>query len=88
MTYSGEINFDGLIGPTHNYGGLSEGNFASKKHHNQTSNPKAAALQGLEKMRLIMEQGLPQGFFLPHERPNLDMLRMLGFAGTDEEVFN
>ena len=35
-----------------------------------------------------MEQGLPQGFFLPHERPNLDMLRMLGFAGTDEEVFN
>ena len=88
MTYSGEINFDGLIGPTHNYGGLSEGNFASKKHHNQTSNPKAAALQGLEKMRLIMEQGLPQGFFLPHERPNLEMLRMLGFAGTDEEVFN
>ena len=36
MTYSGEINFDGLIGPTHNYGGLSEGNFASKKHNNQT----------------------------------------------------
>lgn len=88
MTYSGEINFDGLIGPTHNYGGLSEGNFASQKYHNQTSNPKAAALQGLEKMRLIMEQGLPQGFFLPHERPNLEMLRMLGFAGTDEEVFN
>ena len=88
MTYSGEINFDGLIGPTHNYGGLSEGNFASQKHHNQTSNPKAAALQGLEKMRLIMEQGLPQGFFLPHERPNLEILRMFGFAGTDEEVFN
>ena len=88
MTYSGEINFDGLIGPTHNYGGLSEGNFASQKHYNQTSNPKAAALQGLEKMRLIMEQDLPQGFFLPHERPNLEILRMFGFAGTDEEVFN
>ena len=88
MTFSGEINFDGLIGPTHNYAGLSKGNLASQKHHNQTSNPQAAALQGLEKMRLIMEQGIPQGFFLPHERPNLQTLRKLGFAGTDEEVID
>ena len=71
MTYSGEINFDGLIGPTHNYAGLSQGNLASQKYFNQTSNPQAAALQGLDKMRLIMEQGIPQGFFLPHERPHL-----------------
>jgi len=88
VTFSGEINFDGLIGPTHNYAGLSKGNLASQKHHNQTSNPQAAALQGLEKMRLIMEQGIPQGFFLPHERPNLQTLRKLGFAGTDEEVID
>ena len=86
MTYSGEINFDGLIGPTHNYAGLSQGNLASQKHLNQTSNPQAAALQGLDKMRIIMEQGIPQGFFLPHERPNLITLRDLGFGGTDEEV--
>ena len=85
MTYSGEINFDGLIGPTHNYAGLSQGNLASQKHLNQTSNPKAAALQGLDKMRLIMDQGIPQGFFLPHERPHLKTLRALGFGGTDEE---
>jgi succinylarginine dihydrolase len=88
MTYSGEINFDGLIGPTHNYAGLSQGNLASQKHLNQTSNPQAAALQGLDKMRLIMDQGIPQGFFLPHERPHLMTLRALGFGGTDEEVIN
>ena len=86
MTYSGEINFDGLIGPTHNYAGLSQGNLASQKNLNQTSNPQAAALQGLDKMRMIMDQGIPQGFFLPHERPNLMILRGLGFGGTDEEV--
>jgi succinylarginine dihydrolase len=86
MTYSGEINFDGLIGPTHNYAGLSQGNLASQKYLNQTSNPQAAALQGLDKMRLIMDQGIPQGFLLPHERPHLRTLRALGFGGTDEEV--
>ena len=88
MTYSGEINFDGLIGPTHNYAGLSQGNLASQKHLNQTSNPQAAALQGLDKMRLIMDQGIPQGFFLPHERPHLKTLRAFGYGGTDEEVIN
>jgi len=88
MTFSGEINFDGLIGPTHNYAGLSQGNLASQKHLNKTSNPKAAALQGLDKMRLIMDQGIPQGFFLPHERPYLKILRDLGFGGTDKEVIN
>ena len=88
MGYSGEINFDGLIGPTHNYAGLSQGNLASQKHLNQISNPKAAALQGLDKMRIIMEHGIPQGFFLPQERPNLITLRALGFGGTDEEVIS
>ena len=43
MTYLGEISFDGLIGPTHNYAGLSQRNFASQKHLNQNSNPQAAA---------------------------------------------
>ena len=88
MAFSGEINFDGLIGPTHNYAGLSQGNLASQKHLNKTSNPQAAALQGLDKMRLIMDQGIPQGFFLPHERPHLKTLRALGFSGTDEDIIN
>ena len=32
MSRAVEVNFDGLIGPTHNYGGLSDGNLASAKN--------------------------------------------------------
>lgn len=81
-----EINFDGLIGPTHNYGGLSLGNVASATNAGGVSRPRAAALQGLGKMRALMELGLHQGFLLPHERPNAAWLRRLGFAGDDAAV--
>lgn len=81
-----EVNFDGLIGPTHNYAGLSFGNIASAKNAGGTSRPRAAALQSLGKMRFLMSLGLPQGFLLPHDRPNAPWLRMLGFAGSDAEV--
>lgn len=64
-----EVNFDGIIGPSHNYGGLSLGNLASARNLGQTSAPRAAALQGLEKMRANLALGLPQGLFLPHARP-------------------
>ncbi len=72
-----EINFDGLIGPTHNYAGLSLGNIASAAHGGQVSRPRAAALQGLAKMRANMELGLRQGFLLPLPRPNSALLRKL-----------
>lgn len=65
-----EINFDGIIGPSHNYAGLSFGNVASMSHAGQVSHPRAAALQGLEKMRANLALGLEQGIFLPHPRPN------------------
>lgn len=81
-----EVNFDGLIGPTHNYTGLSLGNIASAKNAGGVSRPRAAALQGLGKMRLLMSLGLRQGFFLPHDRPNAAWLRSLGFAGSDAGV--
>lgn len=81
-----EVNFDGLIGPTHNYAGLSFGNIASATNAGQTARPRLAALQGLAKMRALMDLGLPQGFLLPHERPNARVLRDLGFAGSDAEV--
>lgn len=81
-----EINFDGLIGPTHNYGGLSFGNVASAKNVGATSRPRAAALQGLQKMRALMDLGLPQGFLPPHDRPNAGWLRTLGFHGDDDAV--
>ncbi len=81
-----EMNFDGLVGLTHNYGGLSPGNIASMSHGGQISNPKEAAQQGLRKMRFNRELGLPQGVLPPHERPNVRFLRSVGFSGSDEDV--
>jgi len=81
-----EVNFDGLIGPTHNYAGLSRGNVASASHAGRTSHPRAAALQGLAKMRTLMDLGLTQGVLPPHPRPDLGFLRRIGFAGDDAAV--
>ena len=81
-----EINFDGLIGPTHNYAGLSFGNLASLKNKGAASNPRAAALQGLAKMRAVRGLGLRQGFLPPQDRPHLKTLRALGFSGTDRQI--
>ncbi|NWD92199.1 N-succinylarginine dihydrolase, partial [Pseudomonas sp. K5002] len=81
-----EVNFDGLVGPTHNYGGLSYGNVASQSNSQQSSNPKEAALQGLAKMKALMEMGFVQGVLAPQERPDVAALRNLGFAGTDAQV--
>lgn len=81
-----EVNFDGLVGPTHNYAGLAFGNMASLKHAHQDSNPKAAALQGLNKMQLLMQLGLTQAVLPPHERPNLALLRNVGFQGSDIHI--
>ena len=65
-----EINFDGIIGPSHNYAGLSLGNIASSSNAGAASQPRAAALQGIEKMRANLRLGLHQGFFMPLDRPN------------------
>jgi succinylarginine dihydrolase len=81
-----EYNFDGLVGPTHNYGGLSPGNVASMAHGGSASNPRAAALQGLEKMRFVHDLGVGQAVLPPHPRPSLRTLRRLGFSGSDEQV--
>ena len=83
-----EVNFDGLIGPTHNYSGLSEGNNASKENYSSPSNPKKAALQGIKKAQTLISYGSQQGFFLPHERPFIPGLKKLGFNGTDEEILS
>jgi succinylarginine dihydrolase len=74
----GEINFDGIVGPSHNYAGLSFGNVASMRHAGQVSEPRAAALQGLDKMRANLALGLSQGIFLPHPRPDRPWLAELG----------
>lgn len=81
-----EINFDGLVGPTHNYGGLAHGNLASAGNEGKVSNPREAALQGLSKMRSLLRMGLVQGVLPPQERPHVPSLRKMGFTGTDAEV--
>jgi len=82
-----EINFDGLVGPSHNYAGLSLGNLAATAHAGEVSYPKAAALQGLAKMRGNMERGLAQGFFLPLPRPNHRFLNQIAAdAQTDHAL--
>ena len=58
-----EINFDGIVGPSHNYAGLSLGNLAATKNAGAPSYPREAALQGIAKMRGNMALGLAQGFF-------------------------
>ena len=75
-----EINFDGLIGPSHNYAGLSLGNLASAKNAGGTSQPRSAALQGIAKMRANIALGLTQGVFLPQSRPDRAWLASLGCA--------
>jgi succinylarginine dihydrolase len=72
-----EINFDGIIGPSHNYAGLSPGNIASANNAGAVSQPRAAALQGIEKMRANLRLGLAQGFFMPLDRPNQGWLHGL-----------
>ncbi len=81
MTGLREINFDGIVGPSHNYAGLSLGNIASANHKGQTSFPREAALQGLAKMQGNRARGLAQGFFLPLPRPNHALLRALAVDG-------
>ncbi|RMA77643.1 N-succinylarginine dihydrolase [Umboniibacter marinipuniceus] len=87
MTFH-EMNFDGLIGPTHNYSGLAVGNLASAKNAKNTSFPREAALQGIEKMRTLVRKGYKQGFLLPNARPDLNVLRNLGFTGTNAQIIN
>ena len=81
-----EINFDGIVGPSHNYAGLSLGNIASASHKGDPSYPRAAALQGLAKMRGNMARGLPQGFLLPLPRPNDALLERLAVDETADRA--
>ncbi|EKO3685474.1 N-succinylarginine dihydrolase [Vibrio metschnikovii] len=81
-----EVNFDGLVGLTHNYAGLSFGNVASTSNKNAASNPQLAALQGLSKMKALHDMGFLQGILPPQERPCMATLRELGFSGRDEQI--
>lgn len=81
-----EVNFDGLVGPTHHYAGLGVGNIASQKNRALPANPKLAALQGLEKMNYLASMGIKQAVLPPLYKPDLQWLRDLGFTGSDKQV--
>ncbi|MGV3486556.1 MAG: N-succinylarginine dihydrolase [Planctomycetaceae bacterium] len=78
-----DVNFDGIVGPSHHFGGLGIGNLASRSHRGQPSRPRAAALQGLEKMRRSVSLGARQAVLPPQRRPVLGILRRLGFEAKD-----
>lgn len=78
-----EINFDGIVGPSHNYAGLSPGNLAATKNAGAPSHPRAAALQGVAKMRANLALGLTQGILLPHARPDRHWLTSLAIDYAD-----
>jgi succinylarginine dihydrolase len=81
-----EYNFDGLVGPTHNYAGLSRGNIASARNTHSAANPKQAALQGLAKMHALAARGFAQAVLPPQLRPDFALLRRLGFRGSDAQM--
>ncbi len=86
MDMAFEVNFDGLVGPTHNYSGLSSGNLASTRNKSQVSSPLGAVIQGLDKMKRLADLGLKQAVLPPQERPLIPVLRQLGFSGADETI--
>ena len=73
-----EVQVDTLAGMTHHFGGHSKGNFASLENKGIESNPKVAALQGLEKMKCVHEYGVPQVILPPQDRPHFNTLHHLG----------
>ena len=83
-----EYNFDGIVGPTHNYAGLSWGNLASTRHYGAVARPRQAVLQGLQKMKRVHDLGIGQAVIPPLPRPRLDLLRELGFAGGDQQLID
>src|SRR5207245_4430346 len=81
-----EVNFDAIVGPTHNYAGLAYGNIASQKSRHSLSNPREAALEGLAKMKFLAGLGMRQAVVPPQLRPDLYLLRSAGYQGSDAQV--
>jgi len=79
-----EVQFDGIIGPTHHFGGLGVGNVASLASRAKESYPRAAALEGAAKMDLVASLGIPQFFLPPLVRPNWDFLVRCGLIDSKQ----
>src|ERR1700709_2477905 len=81
-----EINFDRIVGPSHNFAGLSLGNLAATRSAGHDAFPREAALQGVAKMRLCLGLGLAQGILLPHDRAAAGWLARIGTTMTGADA--
>lgn len=81
-----EWSVEGLPGPAHHFAGLALGNLASQRHREEISRPRRAAMQALDKMRLVHSLGVPVLLMPPQERPYLEALRRAGFQGSAEQI--
>lgn len=81
-----EVNFDGLVGPSHHYGGLAYGNIASMGHAKDIADPRSAVLQGLEKMAFLHSLGVKQAIIPPLRRPNIALLEQIGYRGSPSAI--
>ena len=82
-----DVQVDRLVGPTHHFGGLGLGNVASIEHKGQVSHPAKAAFEGLDKMQLVANLGVPQVILPPQLRPADEMLLSFGFNDHDASGF-
>ena len=80
-----EVIFVGLPGPTHHYGGLSADNVAAVSNKGRLSNPKLAALQALDLVRLLTSLGITAAILPPQLRPHMGLLHQ-HFDGDDDTV--
>lgn len=62
-----EVQIDRLVGPNFVYAGCGVGNLASMRHKGEKADPKKAALQGLEKMKIVADLGIPQLVLPPQQ---------------------
>jgi len=76
-----QLNISELPGPTFMYSGLSADNVASLNNKHLAANPLKFALLSLQRMRLLLEEGVHQVIFPPHRRPDLQALGYCGFTG-------
>ena len=81
-----EINFDGIIGPSHNYAGLSLGNLASTRNAGRgVAAARGGACRASTRCAPIWRWGWRQGIFVPQPRPDRAWLAELGTTIEDAE---
>lgn len=82
------LQIDRLINPSHHFGGLSPGNKASENHKYKLSFPKKAAKQGLQKVKILLENSVPQILLPPAKLPHLNLIKKIGYRGNIQKILS